>query len=295
MENKKHILREIYSGPEAPQIGIYLSYAIFPEIIRSIDDINPFGHLAIGFKNPSSGKYLIATPRQNAIAGQENLFLYLSPADYFYGSEDISGAIHGSQYGMAFARTTLALHLGGIDIRVLEKLEGYFKETDLLHSENKYKFCPYKNNCSHIGLEALLSAGIISNPPKRKQFPTAIFHAVVRSLDENFYTAVRFRIFERLQGSHKYQYENLPWPGHSRHQMLLGLIGVSSLKYKLGPVQVIGQSAESPFLLTSFREEVFKAFRPSCTRVWAFKMARSWLKGLSAEKKKKWATRFPNA
>jgi len=275
VENASEAVEEIY-GQTYPDLEVILSYAMFTENISGLEDINPFGHIAIALLMPDG--YRVVTVNQKATSGQDKLFFQLTPADYFYRVEPMPGAIHGSHIGLAYARSSVSLQIFGLSPAALDAIRNKIDALDQEHAAGQVSFCVRSKNCAHLTTEILSEASIVTTKvPKR--FPVAVFDEAVSfarsNADQGVSSSLAF--YKKVASDHRYTYENIPVPGYRFFANVLSLLGFNTLAHLSDPTRVVALDKET-MRLTIANEPRLQALAASCESLWILPFVRAILR-----------------
>lgn len=274
--NAEEVLSKHYQ-PGLPDLEIILSYSIFTRAISGINEINPFGHIAIAMVN-KEGHFEVVTPNQKAVSGQGPLLLHMSPAEYYYGVKPLPEGIHGSNFGLAYARSSISIQLRGLSNDALRNMRNMSEKIDHDHAEGSTAYCAYTNNCSHLATEILKAGGIIEKASDKAKFPTAVFEQLIRSIKANPQWQMSTTVIARVGSGHKYAHEHTPLPAHRIFASLLSIIGVKTGLPHLGSGNSIRMGPEG--LLTIQHKNRLNVMTGSCSRLWMGTFLRSSVRGL---------------
>ncbi len=271
--NAKETLDAIYEKNQ-PTLEVILSYAMFTSKISSIEDVNPFGHIAFALQTPEG--YQVITVNQKAVPGQDKLFLRLNPIDYFYGVTPIPNAIHGSHTGLAYARSSIGIQFSHVDKKMLTDLLQKIDMLDSQHLKGEVKFCVKTNNCAKLTSEILEETGVVSKG-KSQTFPFAVFDDVASFARRNSkHLNPQIVFYKKIASDHRYAFENIPVPAHRVFPTIANMLGFHSFLRLDLETTVLSAGADR-----TLKVELVDHLMPladSCSRMWIGPFVQAMLK-----------------
>jgi len=193
----------------ASDLEILLSDAMFFNDYYE-EGTNPFGHLSLRVDED------VYTVNDHAKVEDNKLFHYKTSLDeYLFGVDSTEAhTLHGSQFGLSYARSTIGLRIRGATPEQKKKIKEEFLAMEKLWQRGDICYEAKSNNCAKMAEQALIKGGIDHKQRTYSSFvgqPLEVFDAYLKYFQENPQFNVELVSYTKLPGSkNQYKYSKAP-------------------------------------------------------------------------------------
>ncbi len=171
---------------------------------------NPFGHLSLRVDDD------VYTVNDHAVIGENELFHYKTSLDeYLFGIDSAEPhTLHGSQFGLSYARNTVGLRIKGATAAQKKKITEEFLAMEKLWQKGDICYEAQSNNCAKMVEQSLKKGGLDHKQRTYSSFvgqPLEVFDAYLKYFQQNSQFDVELVSYTKLPGSkNQYKYSKAP-------------------------------------------------------------------------------------